>query len=402
MDDSHSARLPLAGVRILDLTRLLPGPFATCLLADLGADVLKVEDPHQGDYLRRIPPLVTDANPAFLALNRNKRGLALDLKTDAGHEVFLRLLDVYDVLVDGFRPGVLAALGLDDDTLRARVPRLIHATLSGYGGDSDRAHRAGHDLNYQALGGTLSLSGAADGSLVMPAVLAADLAGALYFANAVQAAIIRRERSGEGGRVEVPLADVPVALSAYFLAEYGQDGVVPAPRNLMLNGRYVCYQLYRTADDRWMSLAALEPKFWLAFCAAVDKPRLAAEAYAPTEPDGPVKRELDELFATKTQAEWTAFFREHDCCCEPVRNLAEAARDPYFHERRVVTVRNHPGEGEILEVAQPIRFQDLDNEREIRPAPAAGEHTREVLLAAGCTKDELDDWNERGAFGPRK
>jgi len=393
---------PLAGVRVLDLTRLLPGPFATCLLADLGADVLKVEDPLQGDYLRLIPPLVTDTSAAFLVLNRNKRGLVLDLKTEAGREVFLKLIESYDVLVDGFRPDVLPALGLDEKTLRERVPRLIHATLSGYAAGTDRARRAGHDLNYQALGGSLSLSGAADGAPAMPGLPIADLAGALYFANAVLAAVIRRERTGEGARIEVPLADVPVALSAYFLAEYGQSELEPAPRNLMLNGRYVCYQLYRTADDRWMSLAALEPKFWAAFCAAVDKPHLLAEAYAPADNDHPVKRELDELFASKTQVAWIDLLRAHDCCCEPVHSLAEAARDPYFHGRGAIAARNHPGEGEILETKPPIRFADGGNEREIRPAPARGEHTDEVLAGLGCSADEVAAWRRRGAFGTGK
>jgi len=388
----------LADLRVLDFTRLLPGPFCTCVLADLGADVVKIEDPLGGDYLRRMPPVVKETGANFLAVNRNKRSVVLDLRHEAGRETLLRLMDRFDVAVEGFRPGVMDRLGVGYAALRARQPRLIFASLSGYGQDGPYRERAGHDVNYCALAGGAGLTGNRDGRLAIPGHQPADLSAALYAAMSILAAVVRRKRTGEGCFIDISLTDCARALNVLQFQEYLQSNYVPGPADHIFSGRYVCYNLYRTKDGRHMSLGALEPKFWLEFCRAVGKTHLETDGFALADEGAPVKRELDEMFAARTQAEWIEFFARFDCCCEPVLRLDEAAAHPLARQRGVIREAVHPTEGPLRQLTQPMRF-DPPAEGEQRPAPALGQHNREVLSEAGMSEDEIIALQQRGAFG---
>lgn len=389
---------PLAGLKVLELTRLLPGPFATRLLADLGAEVIKVEDPAGGDYLRHPPPRIGTVSAHFLANNTGKCSIALDLKNEAGREVLRRLLARYDILVESFRPGVMTRLGIDYEQLKAVQPRLIYASLTGYGQTGPYRDRAGHDLNYLSLAGAAGLTGADDGTPVVSGMQVADLSGALYLAIAILSAVYRREQTGQGCQVDLAMADSSLALLALPFAEYIGHNRLPGPARMIVNGKFVCYRIYRTRDGRFMSLAALEPKFWVAFCRAVEKPHLCDEAYTRAKPGNPVFDELVALFASKDQAEWVAALENADCCCEPVLTLAEAAAHPQFAARRGFRRIDDPAQGSYTQLNQPIRFTPPVDDS-TTPSPALGEHTSMILREAGLGETEIEALAARGAFG---
>jgi crotonobetainyl-CoA:carnitine CoA-transferase CaiB-like acyl-CoA transferase len=383
---------PLAGLRVLDLTRLLPGPFCTRILADLGADVVKVEDPYGGDYVRNTPPLVREVGQLFLLLNGNKRSIKLDLKNEAGREVLRRLLATYDVLIESYRPGVMARLGLGYEQLAAEFPRLIYASLSGYGQTGPYRDRAGHDGNYLSLAGVIGVTGGPDGRPVIPGVQVADLSGALYTALAVLAAAHGRSQTGKGCYVDLAMTDTSHALLAMALAEFLPTGEAPGPAEQIVSGRYVCYNLYQTKDGRWMSLCALEPKFFAAFAHAVGRADLAEEGFASARPGQRVYDELVALFASRTQAEWIAALASADCCCEPVLTLAEAVTHPQLAARGMMREVEHPTEGRVRELAQPFHFTP-PLARSTRPAPTLGE--------AGLSAEKITTLADKGAFGPK-
>ncbi|MFN2581930.1 MAG: CaiB/BaiF CoA transferase family protein, partial [Candidatus Dormibacteria bacterium] len=282
----------LDDVRILDLSRLLPGPFCSLILADLGADVIKVEDTSAGDYLRWMPPLAGEYSAMFHALNRNKRSVSLDLKRPEGRDAFLQVAESADVVLESFRPGVMERLGLGYDTLHARNPRLILCSISGYGQDGPYRERAGHDLNYASLAGVLSIDGVEDGLPAMPPLQVADLGGgALHAAVAILAALHQRARTGEGQWCDIAMLDGLISWMAPHAATYFATGDVPAPHSLILNGRHPCYRMYRCADGA-VSVAALEQKFWDALVRALGLAHLVDDAFADGERAQEVVREL--------------------------------------------------------------------------------------------------------------
>ena len=293
----------LAGVRILDLTRLLPGPFCTMLLADFGADVIKVEEPHRGDYIREWQPRIGQNSGFHVVLNRNKRSLTLNLKAPEGKEIFRQLARQADVVLEGFRPGVMARLGLGYESLRALNPRLIFAALSGYGNHGPRAQRAGHDINYLALSGILSYSGR-DGRATLPGVQIADLGGgALLAAFSLVMALLVRERQGAGQYLDISMLDGSFMWNCLRWGKYLADGQIPRPGDDVLNHGFACYNLYATKDGRYMSLGALEPQFWRAFSKAVAHPEWDRANYLEPGPhQEPLKEAVAALFGERTQA----------------------------------------------------------------------------------------------------
>jgi len=395
----NAPALPLSGLKILDLTRLLPGPFCTRLLADLGADVLKIEDPAGGDYARYSPPILGDQSMMFMLLNGGKRSAALDLKNAAGREALRALLRNHDILVESFRPGVLDRLGVGYGNLREEFPALIFASVTGYGAQSPQRDRAGHDINYLALAGVIGLTGAADGRPAVPGVQVADLSGALYTAVAILAAAHGRAQHGRGCFIDVAMADTSHALLTVPYAEYFTTGRVAGPAEQVLTGARVCYGLYETKDHRWMSLGALEPKFWKAFCDAAGMRHRVADGFTTARPGNPVYDEVVAWFAGRTQAEWIAFFAPLDCCCEPVLRLDEVARHPHFARRGALRETDHPTAGHYRELTQPCRFSP-PLPAPTRPSPALGEHTREALGETGLADADIDALAARGAFGP--
>jgi len=379
---------PLEGVRVLDLTRLLPGPFATLVLADLGAEVDKVEDPHGGDYLRHMPPQLGDQNAAFLALNRGKRSMVLDLKRPDGREALLRMLPRYDVLIEQFRPGVLDRLGLSHAALRERFPRLVIAAITGYGQDGPLAHRAGHDLNYLARSGILGLTGPHDGAPQPPGFQLADVGGGMWAVIGVLAALRARDVSGQGSLVDVAMSESTLPFAMVQLGTLFGTGDA-ARGGEPLTGGIAPYGTYRTKDGRYVSLGALEPKFWRSFCEGVGL-EFDMGAMMPGPHQVALKTKLVEIFATRTRDEWTVFNTERDCCLEPVLQPSELASDPQLVARRVFVQQDTPW-GKSTQVRLPVA------EPAEAPAPAMGQHTRAILAEAGLADAEIDALLASGA-----
>jgi crotonobetainyl-CoA:carnitine CoA-transferase CaiB-like acyl-CoA transferase len=391
----------LQGLKILDLTRLLPGGFCTLLLADLGADVIKVEDTGAGDYVRWAPPRYEGADPSaggalFLSLNRGKRSVRVDLKTPAGREVLLRLARDADVLVESFRPGVLDRLGVGWEALHAANPRLVLCSITGYGQDGPYRDRAGHDMNYLARNGLLGLTGAPDGPPVQAAGQIADLGGgALMAAVGILAALRERDRSGEGQAVDVSMTDGSLSWLAMVAARMFAEGAAPARGSLELAGGLLCYRPYRCADG-WVTLGALEPKFWRAWCAGVGREDLAERQYDPV--GSPTHAEVEAVFAARTRAEWAAFNDEHDCCVEPVLALDEALDSELVRARGMVAELDQPGVAEPVRLlGVPVKLSRTPGDPARAPGPALGEHTAAVLAEAGYRREEIDALMAAGA-----
>jgi crotonobetainyl-CoA:carnitine CoA-transferase CaiB-like acyl-CoA transferase len=384
-------------LRVLDLTRLLPGPFATLVLADLGADVVKVEHPAGGDALRWLPPLAGRQSGAFHALNRNKRSLALDLKAEGGRDAFLRLARGADVVVESFRPGVLARLGLGWERLHAQNPRLVLCSITGWGQDGPAAGRAGHDLDYAAVAGLVGLNGppgpdGAPGPLPAPV---ADVAGGAWPAVAgILSALLGRARDGEGTWVDVSMAEGALSLLALPLAMAWSRGTPITRGAEPLTGGTASYGVYRTGDGRFVALAALEPKFFDAFCQAAGRPDLAARQ----DDGGALRAELTALFAARTRDEWVAFAAAHDCCLAPVWEGDEPRRDPQLASRGAFVEVETPWEGRAMPgLASPVRLLGAEAPR--RPAPRLGEHGAAVLREHGFSGAEIEALRASGVLG---
>jgi alpha-methylacyl-CoA racemase len=386
----------LAGVRILDLSRLLPGPFCTMLLADFGADVIKVEEPGRGDYIREWQPRIGRNSGFHVVLNRNKRSLTLNLKSPEGKEIFRRLARQADVVLEGFRPGVMARLGLDYESLRTLNPRLIYAALSGYGDHGPRAHRAGHDINYLALSGILSYSGRGNRP-TLPGVQIADLGGgALLAAFSLALALLVRERQGEGQYLDLAMLDGTFMWNCLRWGKFLADGQIPYPGDDMLNHGLACYNLYETKDGRYMSLGALEPQFWRAFCEVVDHLEWDQTGYLEPGPhQEPLKKAVAAVFGERSQAEWIAHFAKHDCCCEPVMNLEEARQDSQIRARQMVADLVHESWGAYQQLGIAPKFSRTAGTLRSH-APELGEHTEAILQEIGYRSEQIGELRQRG------
>ncbi|MEM1418393.1 MAG: CaiB/BaiF CoA-transferase family protein [Myxococcota bacterium] len=366
---------PLAGLRVLDLSRLLPGPFATMILADLGAEVVKVEDPRGGDYLR-IMPLSAPGRPnvVFEALNRGKKSVVLDLKKPEGRDALLALVAEADVLLESFRPGVMERLGLGWDVLHAANPRLVACALTGYGADGPLRDRAGHDLNYLARAGVLGMSGPPDAPPQVPGVQVADMSGGLYAVIAILAALQGRGQDGEGRQLDVGLCESSLSMGLFGLGLAAGGSHLGRGADI-LTGGIAPYGTYATKDGGHVALAALEPKFWMAFCAGVGlTPSL--EDVRPGPHQDARRAELAAIFAERTRDEWAAFGAEHDCCLEPVLRPDEVPLDPQ-HAARAVFAERTLGDASFVMPRTPVAPPAEG------PGPGQGADTDEVLEAAG-------------------
>jgi crotonobetainyl-CoA:carnitine CoA-transferase CaiB-like acyl-CoA transferase len=393
---------PLSDVRILDLTRLLPGGFCTLLLADLGADVIKVEDTGKGDYIRWAPPYygseehtpLGTRSALYLALNRNKRSVRIDLKQERGRQALLKLVESADVLVESFRPGVLDKLGVGYEVLRQSNPALVYCPITGYGQDGPNRDRAGHDMNYLGLNGLLALTGEAGGPPIQSGGQIADLGGGgLMAAVGILAALQEARRSGEGQVVDISMTDGSLAWLVMEAARYFGSGEVPKRGEVMLSGGIICYRPYE-ARDGWVTCGALEPKFWSAFCQGVGREDLIEKQFE--KPGSDAHREVAEIFKTKTRAEWKAFNDEHDAMIEPVLELDEALESELVREREMTVSYEQPELGDVKQLGFPIKLSRTPAGID-RPAPALGEHTMEVLTEAGYSAEEIEALAESGA-----
>jgi len=375
--------LPLASFRVLDLTRLLPGPFCTWLLADFGADVIKVEDPDLGDYARWMPPLQGKLGAMFVSLNRNKRSIALNLKTEKGKAVFRELVKQADVLVESFRPGVMDRLGLGYSDLREINPRLVYCAITGYGQDGPYADLPGHDVNYLSYAGMLGLQGEREGNPVLPSVQVADLGGgAMMAAVGILLALLARNQTGKGQFVDISMTDGVIAWLQASLPAFLASGKLPERGTLPLSGGKACYAVYETADGRHLSVGALEPKFWEVFCKAIGRPDLIPLLDAPLPEQERMKREIGEIIRSKPLQEWLHVFEGRDTCVAPVLNLEEMTRDPQVQHRQMIMEVDHPVLGTIRQIGFPIKLSETAAQVRL-PEPQLGEHNEEILKELG-------------------
>ncbi len=311
---------PLSGIVVLDLTRLLPGAVAAQQLVDWGAEVVKIEQPGTGDYARTMNPAV------FARTNSGKKSVAIDLKAPQGREALLALARQADVLIEGFRPGVMTRLGLSFEELHAMNKRLIYVSLTGYGQSGPFAQLAGHDVNYMALGGVLSLN-----LPVIPGVQIADLVGgSMQSVMGILLALVVRQQTGEGRHVDVSMYAGVTSLLTIPLAAWHAAGREPMTGEEILSGRYACYNLYQSADGRWLAVGALEPKFWAELCTQLGCPELIARQFE--EPQAEVKSRIGAIFKTRSAHEWFEQLRETDCCVTPVRTVSEVASELPPHD----------------------------------------------------------------------
>jgi crotonobetainyl-CoA:carnitine CoA-transferase CaiB-like acyl-CoA transferase len=381
---------PLRGIRVLDLTRLLPGAMCSLYLADLGADVVKIEDTGAGDYARTLtaepggPPRTMSA--WYRAINRNKRSLSIDLKSPRGHDAFLALARSADIIVEGFRPGVAAALGIDHSALHSINARLVYCSLSGYGQTGPRASRAGHDINYLGYAGVLDQTGTRGGAPAIANLQIADLlGGAASAAIGILGALVGAIRRGEGRYIDVAMADAVLAHQVFALGALEDSGRV-APRGCgLLTGGVPCYGVYATRDSRWLAVGALEEKFWRALCEALGRGDLVAGRMATGDAGTRVRAELEAVFATDTLAGWIARLSGVDCCVTPILTFAEVMTDPQFLARAMIATG---GDG-ARQYAAPFRL-DPQALPVARAAPRQGEQSREILAEAGLADTAID------------
>lgn len=385
----------LEGVRILDLTRLLPGPYATQMLADMGADVIKIEDPDTGDYARDIPPL-TDRGfgSTFDMLNRGKRSVAIDLKNPDGRAVFLDLAREADVVFEQFRPGVVDRLNVGYEEVSTVNEEVVYCSLSGYGQEGPYANRAGHDLNYVGMGGLLDMTRESDE--MKPQLIGypiADLTGGLVATLSILGALLSRELGGKGGEyIDVAMTDVIVSLSS-TIAWDALTGNNPRPGETRLTGKYPSYEVYETADGRYLTLAAIEPKFWRAFCEKIMRPDLF-DHHRASDPGvrETLRDELEAVFEEKTLAEWMDELGP-ETTVAPVCTPAEMFDHPHMVARELTEY-----DGEPPRVGFPAMYADG------RPCdrscpPSLGEHTAEVLSEAGFDDVKIDHLQASGVVG---
>jgi len=388
--------MALEGIRVLDMSRLAPGPYCTMLLGDLGADVIVVEEPP--GVGRRFDAGMSERGMAFNALGRNKRSIGLNLKDDAAREAFLRLADNADVVVEGFRPGVVKRLGVDYEAVSRRNPRIVYCSLSGYGQTGPYAGLVGHDINYISLGGALGMIGWPGQPPSIPMNIIADFAGGgLYAAFAILAAIIAREKTGRGQYVDMAMSDGVTSLMAMMVGQYFGAAHVHRPGQDLLNGAAPFYNVYETADGKWLSIGCLEPWFWQELCQA-----LGCEEFVPHQNDREKFPEMFDFlrrkFREKSRDEWFEELRQRDICVAPVYSLDEVFADPHVQARGMIAEVQHPQFGTVRQVGVGPKLSVTPGSVRTT-APKRGEHTEEVLLEAGYSAAEVATLKEAGAAG---
>lgn len=392
--------MALEGIRVLDLTRLLPGAFASQMLADLGADVIKIEHPVGGDYNRAFPPMARTESGSFLLLNRNKRSLTLDLKTAAGKDAFRRLAETADVVLEGFRPGVMARLGLSYEALGAINPKLIFCAISGYGQDGPKAQAPGHDMNYLAEAGALQLFGKAGEPPIVPGLSIADVGGGSMMATTgILAALVARGRTGRGQMIDVSMFDGSIAWLALHAPDWLFAGVEPRGGERRFIGQAPCYNVYRCADGRDVALGIIEDHFWARFCDAVGLPDLKDEQWPEGEAAVRQKGRLAALFAGDTRDAWVSRLAPADIPFGPVLSMAEAFADPHARHREMLLHVDHPREGRIPQLGFPVKYSGTPCTLR-SPPPLLGEHSDEILAEAGYDAAAIAALRSAGAIGP--
>jgi crotonobetainyl-CoA:carnitine CoA-transferase CaiB-like acyl-CoA transferase len=400
--------MALEGITVLDLTRLAPGPYCTMILADLGAEVIKIEEPgaptgrraEQAGSLAVVPPprYGVDRHAPHWALNRNKKTLGLNLKHDAARQIFYQLAERADVVVEEFRPGVAKRLGIDYETLCPRNPRLIYCAVTGYGQSGPYKHLVGHDINYIAMAGCLGMIGAKGGPPVMPHNLIADFAaGGMHGAIGVLAALMARERTGRGQFVDIAMTDGVYSLLVSHLSTYFATGMAPRRGETLLDGGVHYYNIYETKDGKWISIGAIEPWFYANLCKAIGREDLLPYEFVEGEQREELKGMLREVFKTKTRDEWFEVLTRHDICVGKVYDLDETEHDPHLRARDMIVEVDHPEAGKVKQVGISVKLSETPGEIRFLAAPM-GAHTEDILTALGYSTEAIAELRAAGAI----
>ncbi len=353
------------------------------MLGDMGAEVIKVEDPRQGDYTRWMSPKIGNYSAFFASLNRNKKSLVVDLKKQEGMKIIKDLLPTCDVLVESFRPGVMQRLGMGYDKLKGLNSRLIYCSITGFGQDGPYHDFPGHDLNYLCYSGIVGLSGQADGEPCFPAVQIADIGGgALPATIAILAALLRREKTNKGQYIDISMLDGAVSWLSHIAADYFASNITPKRGDMELSGGAAIYNVYKTKDGKYLSIATLEPKFWLRFCELTGFDPVAINKHGAGSDD--LKQRLKQLFLTRTRDEWMEMLKDKHCCIAPVYELHEVFDDEQVKHREMVVKQ-----GALRYVASPLRFSESQVTYRL-PPPQYGEHTTEILESIGYDQEKID------------
>lgn len=389
---------PLKGLKILDFTTLLPGPFATMTLADLGADVLKIVSASRPDLATFMPPFISGTNLSAVGayLGRGKRCIHLNLKDVRAMEVIRRIITEYDILVEQFRPGVMARCGLDYESLSKGHPGLIYCSITGYGQTGPMRDRAGHDINYLSRSGLMGHSGRKAIGPVLTGMQIADVASGSFNAIiGILAAVVHRHETGQGQHIDISMTDGVMAFNAMFGAGFLATGEIADREGSFLNGGSL-YDFYETSDGEYISVGSIEPQFFAAFCAAIGRPDLEAGSIAPPDLDR-VKAEVRKIFKSKTREEWVAIFKKVDACVEPVLSLDEAFKDDMARQRAMIVDVPLPDGGTVRQLANPIKFSGTQQTYE-KTVADAGSHTKEVFLEIGYSEGQIEEFEKTGLF----
>jgi crotonobetainyl-CoA:carnitine CoA-transferase CaiB-like acyl-CoA transferase len=376
----------LDGVRILDLSRLLPGPYCTRLLADLGAEVIKVEEPGRGDYIRSLAPFENGVSVAFELLNRGKKSIALNLETEQGQEILQKLAAEADVLLESYRPGTAKKLGCDFESIRRVNQRIVYCSLTAFGQTGPYKDLPGHDINCLALSGFLSLNGKDEP--VVPALQVGDLAGGMLAALTIMTALFARRKRNEAQYIDVSMLDVLLSWLILPLALHMGGNAS------MLAGELPFYRLYRTLDSRFLAVGAIEPQFWEELCKLINRPDLTPDQYS----SGPRRKEVVEAvqsaLARKTSQDWFRMMCEHELPCTPFLTLDEVLKDPHVRERHMLLAKDQTG-SRLTYVGSPCKIAGLD-EINLISSPELGQHSTELLKEIGYSQSEIQHLVETG------
>jgi crotonobetainyl-CoA:carnitine CoA-transferase CaiB-like acyl-CoA transferase len=388
-------RQTLEGIRVLDLAPLLPGSLCTQMLADLGAEIIKIESPNGGDNFRTAPPLVGTTGSFFHIVNRNKKGMKLDLKHPRGREVFLRMARESDVIIENFRPGTMQQMGLGYDDLKKINEGIIYCSLTGFGQDGPYSQLPAHDINFLGLSGILDLIGEKNGNPAVPAVQIAGAGGSLQAVVGILAALLRREKTGKGQHLDVAILDGLTPFLGLVMSQYLADGRLPRRGGTLVGGGYAFYNVYETKDGRHITLGSVEKKYWVTLCTLIARPDLVEEQFAPPPRQDEIIEELRAIFRRKTKREWMDLLEGAGICFAPVNTLEEALQDPHLRHRDLWFKAKHPVDGEIPQQAFPIKFSEDQPGWRSHP-PVHGEHTLEVLKEMGFNEEEIGSLKSQG------
>ena len=389
----------LSGVKVLDLTRLLPGPYCTLLMADYGADVIKIEEPGNGDYIRWRTPAVEGIGARHLTVNRNKKSVVLNLKTEEGQQIFKQLAADADVIIESFRPGVMQRLGLGYEDIVQVNERIVYCSLTGYGQTGPYRHLPGHDINYIGYSGILGLIGEKNGKPVVPGVQIADIGGGSLMALAgICMALFHRDRTGEGQYIDVSMMDGAITWLYAAMSDYFVSGKVPERGETRLDGQFAFYNVYETKDGKYMTVGATELKFWKRLCELIGKEEWIALHEGPANVQEQLKQDLAKLFKMHDQQHWSNLLAQEETCVGPVYEIEDMFSDPHIAERDMFQEMQHPVAGTIQQIGFPIKFSETPGEIATH-APGLGEHTEAILTQLGYDQTELEQLRAVGVIG---